>query len=91
MQPVSQPVSPSKIPADFMLLLSVSVSNGDMTSSVAGVQAARIESNTPHMRRKHRRAKSGSKIEANGDGNGRVTTSGSSVVFIHSAVCFQAV
>jgi len=36
---------------------------------VAGVTAARIDSNTPHIRRKHRRAKSGSKIESNGDGN----------------------
>lgn len=39
---------------------------------MAGVQAAKIESNTPHTRRKHRRAKSGSKIEANGDGNGKL-------------------
>ena len=42
----------------------------DLTSSVAGVTAAKIDSNTPHIRRKHRRAKSGSKIESNGDGNG---------------------
>ena len=37
---------------------------------MAGVTAAKIDSNTPHIRRKHRRAKSGSKIESNGDGNG---------------------
>lgn len=42
----------------------------DHNSTVAGVTAAKIDSNTPHIRRKHRRAKSGSKIEANGDGNG---------------------
>ena len=43
----------------------------ELNSSVAGVAAAKIDSNTPHTRRKHRRAKSGSKIEANGDGNGK--------------------
>lgn len=43
-----------------------------MTTSVAGVTAAKIDSNTPHIRRKHRRAKSGSKIENNGDGNGKL-------------------
>lgn len=64
----------------------VLVPNGEMTSSVAGVQAAKIESNTPHLRRKHRRAKSGSKIEANGDGNGMILW----VSFVlYALVCFQ--
>lgn len=62
----------------------------EMSTSVAGVQAARIESNTPHTRRKHRRAKSGSKIEANGDGNGtlsRICTDRQPAVFVSLIHC----
>lgn len=53
-----------------------------MNNSVAGVTAAKIDSNTPHTRRKHRRAKSGSKLEPNaGDGNGNLP------FYISSGIC----
>ncbi|XP_067928616.1 arf-GAP with GTPase, ANK repeat and PH domain-containing protein 1-like [Watersipora subatra] len=60
LSPREYPCNPSFVPGH---------ETSDMNTSVAGVAAAKIDSNTPHTRRKHRRAKSGSKIETPGDGN----------------------